>query len=163
MSVGVAGVLLLAGCGGAPDVEESASIADDMRAEVHQTIRTVSEGLRERGIEVTEASGSYAACGLQTPQLEYGAGLSTTVDSGSLAEQLEAAREVIEALGLPMEDADGVENYVSTDPTEGDLRVSAQETPPEPGVLVVEVVRDCEDLDTDVVDDRLNEEPERIE
>lgn len=155
------GALLLVGCG-APGPEESETIADDMRVEVHETVRTVVEGLRERGIEVTEATGSYSACGLKTPEVEYGAGLTTTPESGSLADQAAAATEVIESLGLPMDD-DGPENYVSTDPAEGALRVSAQETPVEPGVLAIEVVRDCEELDAGVVDERLSEDAETID
>lgn len=157
----VLGVVLLAGCG-APGPEESAAIADDMRTEVHDTVRTVVAGLRERGVEVTEATGSYSSCGLKTPEVDYGAGLTTTRESGSLADQLSAATEVIEGLGLPMDD-DGPEVYVSTDPAEGDLRVSAQETPAESGVLVVELVRDCEELDADVVDELLIKGGETIE
>lgn len=157
----VAGVLLLAGCG-APDPEESSAVADDMREQVHETVRTLVEGLEAGGIEVTEATGGFSACGLKTPELEYGAGMGTTADSGSIPEQVEIAREVIEGLGLPMDDTD-TPNYVSTDPIEGDLRVSAQPTPVEPGILVVEVVRDCVELDRDVVDSRLNEEVETIE
>ncbi|MCY7401552.1 MAG: hypothetical protein LH477_11475 [Nocardioides sp.] len=152
---------LLTGCGG-PGPEESATTAADMREEVIETVRTVSQGLRERGVDVSVASGSYGACGLQTRQLEYAAGLRTTVDSGPISEQFAAAREVIEALGLPMVESDAPD-FVSTDGGEDDLRVSANEARAEPGTLVVEVVRDCEDMDADVADEKLNEDVETIQ
>lgn len=152
---------LLTGCG-APGPEESASTAADMREEVIETVRTVSQGLRERGVEVSASTGSYGACGLQTPQLEYAAGLSTRAGSGPIPEQVAAAREVIEGLGLPMKDSDAPD-YVSTDGADEDLRVSAREARAEPGTLVVEVVRDCEDMDADVADEKLNEDVETIE
>lgn len=155
-------LVLLAGCGGTPSPEDSEALADEMREEVQETVRTVSEGLRERGVEVTTADGTYAACGLDSPQLEYRAGVRTTVGSGSIADQVEAAREVIEDLGLPMVVSD-TPNFVSTDGGEDDLRVSANEARAEPGALVIEVVRDCEDLDADVVDERLTQDPDTIE
>lgn len=153
---------LLLGCGGAPGAEESEKAADTMRQEVHDTVRTVTEGLRERGVEVTSATGSYASCGLTSPELEYRAGVGTTADSGPVAEQVEAAREVIEGLDLPMVESDAP-NYVSTDGGEASLRVSANESRADPGTLVVEVVRDCEELDQDVMDERLTEDVDTIE
>lgn len=158
--VSVGCVPLLLACG-APDAEESAETADELRAQVHETVRTVSEGLQERGIEVATASGSYYSCGLKTPGLEYAAGLRTTAASGPVPEQVEAAREVIEELGLPMVASDSPD-FVSTDGAEDDLRVSANEARAEPGTLVVEVVRDCVELDEDVVDERLNQDVEPI-
>lgn len=155
-------LVLLSGCGGAPSPEDSAALADEMRAEVQDTARTVSDGLRERGVEVSTTDGTYAACGLDSPQLEYRAGVRTTAESGPIAEQVEAAREVIEGLGLPMVESD-TPNFVSTDGGEDDLRVSANEARAEPGTLVIEVVRDCEDLDADVVDERLSEDTETID
>ena len=53
--------------------------------------------------------------------------------------------------------------YVSTDGGEDRLRVSAREARAEPGTLVVEVVRDCEDMDADVADEKLNEDVETIQ
>ena len=153
---------LLLGCGGARDAEDSETAADQMREQVHDTVRTVVQGLRERGIEVTSAEGSYGSCGLTTPQLEYRAGVRTIPESGSVTEQVKAAREVIEGLDLPMKESDAPD-YVSTDGGEDPLRVSASESRADPGTIVVEIVRDCEELDRDVIDERLNEDVETIE
>lgn len=158
-----AALLGLFGCGNsAPGPEESAKNADQMRDQVHETVRTVVAGLREKGIEVTEATGSYSACGMQNPQVEYGAGFGTTPESGTIEEQIEAAREVIEGLGLDMVESD-TPNYVSTDAAKAEIRVSAKESRQDDSILNVEVVHECIDTDEGVVDERISLDADTIE
>lgn len=152
---------LMLGCGG-PSAEDSEQVAEDMRERVHETVRTIVAGLAERGVEVAEATGSYAACGLQKPQVEYSAAVRTTGASGTVEEQIQAAREVIEGLGLPMVESDAP-NFVSTDASKDELRVSANEAKAEPGTLAIQVVRDCEDVEQSVGDERLSRGVETIE
>lgn len=160
--VAVLTVCLTAGCSRTPDVATSTTIADEMRDEAQETMQTVVDGLQAGGVEIPKISGSYSACGMSSPQLEYSAGGYTTPESGSIAEQMEVARQVIEELELPMKEMLG-EDQISTDISKTDLRVSASPSRTKPGSLVVEVKRDCVDVDDTVVDERLNEGVETIE